>query len=91
MRALGFLSLVLERCVLVDGASEDLRVAGLRAANVFMARSAKANERDGVAAGGESMDSKGDRSRDDDELVTFAHFLVFPHDALSLPAPCRNL
>lgn len=59
MLALGFLSLVLERCVLVSGASEDLRVAGLRAANVFMARSAKANERDGVTAAGESMHSKG--------------------------------
>eukprot|EP00752_Nemacystus_decipiens_P002115 g2019.t1 len=54
----GFLSLVLERSVLVTGASEDLRVAGLRVANVFMARSAKANEREAVAAGGESMDSK---------------------------------
>lgn len=51
---------MLERCVLVAGASEDLRVAGLRAANVFMARSAKANERDAVAAGNESMDSRGD-------------------------------
>lgn len=59
-RALGFLSLVLERCVLVNGVSEDLRAAGLRAANVFMARSAKANERDAIAAGGEAMHSKGD-------------------------------
>ena len=58
--ALGFSSLVLERCVLASGVSEDLRAAGLRAANVFMARSAKANERDAIAAGGETMHSKGD-------------------------------
>lgn len=51
---------MLERCVLVNDVSEDLRAAGLRAANVFMARSAKANERDAIAAGGEAMHSKGD-------------------------------
>lgn len=41
----GFLALVLQRCVLSDGVSEDLRVAGLRAASVFMARSAKVRTR----------------------------------------------
>ena len=40
----GFLALLMQRCVSADGASEDLRGAGLRAANVFMARSAKAYE-----------------------------------------------
>lgn len=34
----------MHRCISVDGASEDLRGAGLRAANVFMARSGKATE-----------------------------------------------
>lgn len=56
----GFISLLLERCVLVNSASEDLRVAGLRAANVFMARSAKANGFNVATATGDSMHSKGE-------------------------------
>ncbi|CAM9130173.1 unnamed protein product, partial [Hapterophycus canaliculatus] len=54
----GFINLVLERCVLVNSASEDLRVAGLRVVNVFMARSAKAKGLDVATAAGESMHSK---------------------------------
>lgn len=50
------MALLLQRCVLTDGASEDLRVAGLRAANVFMARSAKANELDAKRAGGKVIE-----------------------------------
>lgn len=56
----GFIYLVLERCVLGNSASEDLRVAGLRAVNVFMARSAKANGLDVATAAGDSMHSKGE-------------------------------
>lgn len=57
---LGYLSLVLQRCVLMEAVSEDLRVAGLRAANVFMARSAKASERSALSApGGTPMDWRG--------------------------------
>ncbi|CAM9496985.1 unnamed protein product, partial [Ectocarpus fasciculatus] len=54
----GFVPLVLERCVLVNGTSEELRGAGIRLSNVFMARSAKANGLDASIAGGESMSSK---------------------------------
>lgn len=57
--ASGFVPLVLERCVLVNWTSEELRGAGLRVSNVFMARSAKANGLDASMAGGESMSSKG--------------------------------
>lgn len=69
---------MLERCVLVNGASEDLRVAGLRAANVFMARSAKANERDAVSAAGESMRSKGDSCHPVFIPTISRYLLLFP-------------
>lgn len=42
----GFLAVLLQRCLLVENVSEDLRVAGLRTASVFMARSAKASGSD---------------------------------------------
>ncbi|CAM9566448.1 unnamed protein product, partial [Ectocarpus sp. 13 AM-2016] len=54
----GFVPLVLERCALVKGTSEELRGAGLRASNVFMARSSKVNGLDASIPGGESMSSK---------------------------------
>lgn len=65
----GFLALVLQRCVLSDGVSEDLRVAGLRAASVFMARSAKICARDaatGFIKVGNSMSAKGEPCGDTD-------------------------
>lgn len=56
---LGFLALILQRCVLVEGVSEDLRVAGLRAANVFMARAGRAKEcQVAIAAAGGAVDRR---------------------------------
>lgn len=77
---LGYLSLVLQRCVLIEAASEDLRVAGLRAANVFMARSAKASERRAPSApGATSMDWRGTQ---DAESGVGSTSLVKPRDSM---------
>ena len=80
---------MLQRCILVEGASESLRVAGLRAANVFMARSAKEYERSAPSApGGASMDWRGPQ---DAESGVGSTSFVKPRDNLRLKGEIRTV
>lgn len=77
----GFEVLVLQRCVGAEGVSEGMRVAGLRAASAFMARSdycrnAQGSPKTGIKtteALSEAMCSKGD-------LTDTVSMVVSPND-----------